>query len=226
MKTNYEGHENVYRARRASGKPGWQDEESLRRTLSALASKMSGPHAPRSGRVLELGCGAGDLSLWLAAAGYEVHGVDISPTAVEWARQKAADRGLSARFSVGSVLESGELVPGSFDMVLDGYCFHCIVGADRALFLANARRLLKPGGVLHVATMCGPVTSPVLQARFDPDARCMLDGDGNATRYIGLAESIVGEIRDAGLLVRDWSVTPRRDEAREMDELLVWATRG
>ena len=224
MKTNYAAHDAIYEARRAAGKPGWQEPQSLRDTLASMAERMKSEHAPRSGRVLELGCGAGDLSLALAEHGYEVHGVDIAPTAIDWAREKAAARGLSAHFEAGSVLELPGLREGFFDMVLDGYCFHCIIGPDRARFLASARRALKPGGVLHVATMCGEVTSDALRSVFDPASRCVLDADGVATRYIGLPEDILSEIEASGFQVLASKVRPRRDVERDMDELQVWAT--
>ena len=201
MKTNYAAHDAIYEARRAAGKPGWQEPQSLRDTLASLAERMGSEHAPRSGRVLELGCGAGDLSLTLAEDGYEVHGVDIAPTAIDWAREKAAARCLSAHFQVGSVLEFAGLREGFFDLVLDGYCFHCIIGPDRARFLASARRALKPGGVLHVATMCGEVTSDALRSVLDPASRCDLDSDGEATRYNGLPEASRREIEASGFRV-------------------------
>jgi hypothetical protein len=46
MKTNYGGHDAIYRARKADGKPGWQDPESLKETLPGLARKMRSEHAP------------------------------------------------------------------------------------------------------------------------------------------------------------------------------------
>lgn len=52
-----------------------------------------------AGRVLDVGCGAGEHTILLAAAGYDVLGVDGAPTAVEQARRNAADRGVDARFS-------------------------------------------------------------------------------------------------------------------------------
>jgi ubiquinone/menaquinone biosynthesis C-methylase UbiE len=225
MKTKYDAHDEIYRTRRAAGKPGWQDPESLKETLPGLAKKMMSVHAPQSGRILELGCGAGDLSLFLAEAGYDVHGVDIAPTAIDWAREKAVERGLQASFQVGSVLDLAEFRDGTFDFVLDGYCFHCIIGPDRARFLASAWRVLKPGAVLHVATMCGEVTSASLRAKLDLQSRCVLDQGGVATRYVGLPEDILTEIRTAGFQVLEWKIKPRTDAESDMDELLVWAAR-
>lgn len=175
--------------------------------------------------MLELGCGAGDLSLFLAEAGYEAHGVDIAPSAIDWAREKAVTRGLQANFRVGSVLELSAFQDGYFDLVLDGYCFHCIIGPDRARFLASAMRVLKPGAVLHLATMCGEVTSGTLRAKLDPESRCVVDQDGVATRYIGLPKDILDEVRTAGFRVLEWGVKPRGDGEVEMDELLLWAAK-
>ena len=225
MKTKYDAHDAIYRARRAEGKPGWQDPESLGKTLAGLAENMMSEHAPQSGRTLELGCGAGDLSLFLAEAGYDVHGVDIAPTAIDWAREKAVERGLQASFQVGSVLDLADFRDGTFDLVLDGYCFHCIIGPDRAQFLASAWRVLKPGAVLHVATMCGKVTSASLRAKLDVLSRCVLDQNGVATRYVGLPEDILMEIRTAGFQVLEWNIKPRTNAESDMDELQVWAAR-
>lgn len=48
--------------------------------------------------VLDIGCGAGDLSLWLASKGYEVLGIDYVPKAIELARKKAKESNSSALF--------------------------------------------------------------------------------------------------------------------------------
>ncbi|MEX0914200.1 MAG: methyltransferase domain-containing protein, partial [Demequina sp.] len=50
------------------------------------------------GRALDLGCGEGGDVLWLAAQGWEAHGIDISPTAVERGREQAQATGASATF--------------------------------------------------------------------------------------------------------------------------------
>ena len=76
-----------------------------------------------------------------------------------------------------------------------------------------------------MATMCGEVTSEALRAKRDPDSRCVLDRNGVATRYLGLAQDILNEIRTAGFRVLEWRVKPRTDAEGEMDELLVWAAR-
>lgn len=57
---------------------------------------------PSTGNALDIACGAGDGSMWLAERGLEVIGVDVSPVAVDQSRQRAADAGLSdqCRFQV------------------------------------------------------------------------------------------------------------------------------
>jgi len=54
--------------------------------------------------VLDSGCGSGEHALLAASMGLEVTGIDVAQTAIEHARGKARQRGLSAEFIVGDVL--------------------------------------------------------------------------------------------------------------------------
>lgn len=77
-------------------------------------------------RILEMGSGAGDVSLKIAGRGFEVTGVEISPTAVEWAKQKAVESDLKPKFVCSSVRD-GEILYGvKFDLIIDGNCLHCL----------------------------------------------------------------------------------------------------
>ncbi|HEX7701155.1 MAG TPA: class I SAM-dependent methyltransferase, partial [Kofleriaceae bacterium] len=107
----------------------------------------------------------------LVERGFDVTGIDISPTAIAWATERAIP---GTRFVVGDVVAE---IPGAYDFVIDGHCLHCIIGDDRSRMLANVRGALVPGGSLFVATMCGEITLPKLRACFDPITRCqVVDG--------------------------------------------------
>jgi len=99
------------------------------------------------GSVLDVPCGDGRLSARLAAAGYDVTGVDVSPEAVAMARA----RGANARFMQGDLRA---LPDGPFDGVLSwGNSFGYLTPADTARSLAEFRRVLKPGGRLVLESM-------------------------------------------------------------------------
>ena len=66
MKTDYFVHDEVYKTRKAAGFPGWADVETLQSNLATLTAEFHANCPFDSGQVLELGCGAGDLSIWLA----------------------------------------------------------------------------------------------------------------------------------------------------------------
>jgi SAM-dependent methyltransferase len=101
------------------------------------------------GSVLDVGCGTGENALWLAAQGRTVTGVDASPTAVERALGKAAERGLGVPFLVADALELRRL-HHNFETVIDCGLFHTLADDQRRPYAHSLTEVLAPGGVLHL----------------------------------------------------------------------------
>jgi 2-polyprenyl-3-methyl-5-hydroxy-6-metoxy-1,4-benzoquinol methylase len=223
--TDYLSHDAEYRRRRSMGRQGWDEEGSFRQTLAAMEAFWGGP-VPRVKSdvptLIEFGCGAGDLAIYFASHKFNTLGIDIAPFAIEWAREKAASRGVAATFMVADLARELESPPPAADVVLDGHCLHCIIGKDRRVFLRNAHRCVRPGGLFHVNTMCG-TPHGANAAGFDPRSGCIIH-QGVARRYFGTAESILEELAEAGFRVAGHRVLAARHDGDE-DCLLVDARR-
>ena len=102
--------------------------------------------------VLDSGCGSGEHALLAASMGLQVKGVDVSQEAIERARAKARQRGLSAEFIVGDVLalDRIERLEPPFRTVIDTGCFHTFANADRPLYASSLAAVTEPGAVLHL----------------------------------------------------------------------------
>src|SRR6266540_677528 len=85
----------------------------------------------------------------LAARGIEVLGIDIAPAAIEAARLKAGERGVSVDFQVGDALDLGRL-GREFATVMDSGVFHTFDDPERARYVMSLAGVVRPGGVLHV----------------------------------------------------------------------------
>ena len=109
------------------------------------------------GRLLDSGCGTGENTLMAAAKGADALGVDVAAPAIERARAKAAERGVSARFEVASVLDLGRLGL-TFDTIIDSGVFHVFDDADRARYVISLASVLEPGGALYL--MCFSDSEP------------------------------------------------------------------
>jgi SAM-dependent methyltransferase len=98
-----------------------------------------------SGRAITLGCGVGRETIYLAKKGFDVIGLDFSPTAIDQARRKAKAEGVEVPFIVDD-LTNLQHVRGTFDLVLDFGALNDMNQEDRDLYLENVLPLTEPGG--------------------------------------------------------------------------------
>jgi len=76
-------------------------------------------------RALELGCGTGTNSVWLAQQGFAVIGIDVAPLAVARAEERAHAARVAAHFLVADVLQLPDL-GGLFEFFFDRGCYHAV----------------------------------------------------------------------------------------------------
>ncbi len=116
------------------------------------------PHMAQ--RVLDLGCGTGELALHVAATGRQVLGIDYLAEPIEQARTKALERAIDCEFQVGDALQLSSLGP-QFGTVLDSGLFHVFSDDDRVRYVAEIAAVLQPGGNLFL--LCFSILEPGTQ---------------------------------------------------------------
>jgi SAM-dependent methyltransferase len=102
--------------------------------------------------VIDLGCGSGANSVFLAANGFQVTAVDFSPAGLRQAERRALQAGVAERCRfVEADLTAPELparVGGPFDLLIDASTLDDLTGSRRAAVADNVTRLARPGAVL------------------------------------------------------------------------------
>ena len=96
--------------------------------------------------VLDVGGGAGAYSFWLADLGYTVHLVDAAPRLVAEAQRRCGGKTRLESYAIGDAraLDVGDRLADV--VLLLGPLYHLTEASDRAAALAEAKRVLKPGG--------------------------------------------------------------------------------
>jgi ubiquinone/menaquinone biosynthesis C-methylase UbiE len=132
-------------------------DQEMRASLLAEADVTFCEKAfPTPGRLVDLGCGTGRLCIHFARKGYECVGVDLSEEMLSKARDnwESVNQQASVSFVKANLVELTEFLSASFDYAA---CLFSTLGMvrgeeNRGKVIANAYRLLKPGGhfVLHV----------------------------------------------------------------------------
>ena len=128
--------ENLY-----SGQPRWEIGRPQRALLD-VANRITDS-------ILDSGCGSGENALFFASRGQKVTGIDFLAEPITLAKQKAAERGLTATFLVMDALAMKEL-PEAFDSVIDSGLFHVFGDDDRRRYVDSLASALKPGGRLFL----------------------------------------------------------------------------
>ena len=94
---------------------------------------------------IDLGCGAGNYAIYLSGLGFDVTGVDSSPTAIKIAEEHAKKQGARCRFIVADLLGDVHEVTDRFDFAFDWEFLHHIFPEDRETYIKNVHTVLNPG---------------------------------------------------------------------------------
>lgn len=162
---------------------------------------------PRSGSVLDVGCGHGVFSVWLAESSSQrtVHGVDVSEAKLVHARRAVAVAGLGDRVRIDSVLPGWEPATSMYDSVVVNDVLYLLDEPHARRLLVSCCRALRPGGTLVVKEVSD---SP------RPKYLLGLAQEWIAVRWLGITEGagftprpldLVGAtLDDLGWSVREW----------------------
>jgi ubiquinone/menaquinone biosynthesis C-methylase UbiE len=103
------------------------------------------------GRVLDIGCGTGDNSVFLAKKGFSITCLDIVSRAIDKGRQNAKKNKVNVTFRVGNAFRISEYFKqGSFDIVIDSGMFHTLDNDERPLYAKLINEVLVEGGKYFV----------------------------------------------------------------------------
>jgi cyclopropane fatty-acyl-phospholipid synthase-like methyltransferase len=158
-----------------------------------------------SGQAVDLGCGTGTTSTYLARHGWRVTGIDFVPQAIQRARHKAQQADVTERtqFIIGDLtrLERLPTTP-PYDLAVDIGCGHALPTDAREGYARNLAGLLKPGAVFMLYAI-----APQPGRNFGLTAN---DVDALFSPYFALTDSAVGIDRAAGSKKASWYRFTRR----------------
>jgi 2-polyprenyl-3-methyl-5-hydroxy-6-metoxy-1,4-benzoquinol methylase len=119
----------------------WNFEKPPECLVSLIESGMIQPC-----RCIDLGCGLGHYAVYLARHGFNVTGVDLSPTAIQKARRNADASNIECRLLTADIIHDDLNELGMFDFAYDYEVLHHIYPDQRDLYVRKVRELLNPEG--------------------------------------------------------------------------------
>ncbi len=158
-------------AYRGGKRPGWDTGRPSSELVRAVESGKIKPC-----RTLELGCGLGTNAIYLAGRKFDVSALDIAPSALAGAMERAKKAGVSVRWVLADVLAPPKI--GPFDFIYDRGCYHGVRRGNAAGYVQTLRKLTRPGSLVLIeagnaneARQYGPprVKEEELRADFSPD---------------------------------------------------------
>jgi SAM-dependent methyltransferase len=144
---------------------------------ASLRELTEGSGALPKGRALDIGCGTGDASIYLARHGWNVTGVDFVEKALGRARAKSEAAGVRVRFIHGDarrLRQSG--VGDGFGLLVDNGCFHGLDDSSRDAYVREVSAVAAPAARLVLMAFptgaCRPgprgVDAPEVERSFSP----------------------------------------------------------
>lgn len=146
---------------REDRRPAWDTGQP-----SSELKRLVGEKVLRPCRVVELGCGTGVNAVYLAKQGFDVTAIDVAPTALGLAQQRATEDGVNVRWIQADVLVPPTLEP--FDLIFDRGCYHGVRRQNASRYVEVLEELCRPGGrVLILAGNANESGEPYGPPRVD-----------------------------------------------------------
>jgi SAM-dependent methyltransferase len=160
---------------------------------TSLTQLIEGDAALTPGTALDLGCGTGDNSIYLAKHGWQVTGVDFVAKAVDKAKAKAAANNVDITFARADVTRlSSEGIGSNFGLIVDNGCLHGMSQVDRDAYVREVTAVAAPGArLLLIEFITGgslgvPGIDPVeVERRFATDWTPLSSGSEPAMDHNG-----------------------------------------
>jgi SAM-dependent methyltransferase len=192
---------NLFRVFYGLGFTPWDGHALAKRLRELIEGTVDTPALPPEA-ALDVGCGTGDSSVYLARHGWHVTGVDFVPKALDKARPKARAAGVPVDFIHADVTHLSRTgLDTTFQLIVDNGCLHGMSDGDRDLYVREIAAAAAPGARLLIvaAKPGGPIgflglDEAEVERRFAPawtlrsatDERLAF-GKGPANRYTPVA---------------------------------------
>jgi SAM-dependent methyltransferase len=124
-------------------KPPWDNGQIPPQVAQLVSSKV------HTGNAIDLGCGTGTHSIYLAQQGFAVTGIDASKTAIQRAKEKALRAGVKPEFIVHDVTNL-DFLRTSFDIAVDVGCLHGLGAAGKQRYASELTRLMQAESTLLI----------------------------------------------------------------------------
>jgi SAM-dependent methyltransferase len=127
------------------------DGHPIAQTLRNLVEGTDETSPLPPGSAVDIGCGTGDSSIYLARQGWRVTGVDFVPKALDKARAKAAAAGVAIDFAHADVTQLSRAGVGSdFQLIVDNGCLHNMSDHDRDAYVREVSAVAAPDARLLI----------------------------------------------------------------------------
>lgn len=159
----------------------------------SLRDLIEGDAPLKPGTALDIGCGTGDSSLYLATHGWDVTGVDFIAGAVEKARAKAAAQHVDVRFDQADATRlTSQGIGTGFALIVDNGCLHGMSAEDRDAYVREVSAVAGPEArLLIVAFVPGAsfgvpgIEAEEVQRRFATGWTLLSSGDEPVLNHNG-----------------------------------------